>query len=269
MNWYDYKVGVPFGNANYDTGLGGSHDMTFLTPPNILITQIADGIVTDISAPSWGKQVCIKLDKPINGHDYFGILHLSAVNPALKPGDRMKIGDLVGWSGGCNTDEEYKGTSNPTGQNFCNTYNMSSQPQVGIALHDGPAYGGLGWKVFPPIDTSLNPMPVIVQMQETRVVPAIPVDTGKLKQAYLCWHANDKYLMALHGAIPVDAGPEYNLWHEAYMNDVWLGYPTVPGPAWCNWGNKDGTVFFFQNGRIENIGGTCIAYENFTKVYPK
>jgi hypothetical protein len=161
LNWIDCPEGVPFGNANYDVGLHGSHDKTFICPPNTEVFQLAAGTITDISAPSWGKQVTIKLNEPVDGHEYFAILHLSAVEPALRIGDLMNPNDVVGWSGGCVNSSQYNGTSNPTGQDFCDAVEMSSRPQVGIALCDGPAYGGAGWKVFPPIDTTLDPNVVV------------------------------------------------------------------------------------------------------------
>lgn len=162
MQWFDAPVGVPFGNPNYDVSLGGSHDMTFVLDPNTPITQICKGYISDISSPSWGKQVTVRIaDGPINGHAYFAILHFSAINPSLTLGQLLDYDQLVGWSGGCTIDSQYWGTSNPTGSNFLNIPSMSSQPQIGIALCDGPKYGGLGWKSFPPIDQSLNPQPVI------------------------------------------------------------------------------------------------------------
>jgi hypothetical protein len=117
--------------------------------------------VSDISAPAWGKQVGIKLDTPVNGVPYFHYLHLSAVNPNLQLGQRVNIGDLVGWVGGGTTQAMYQGTTNPTGQNFLNDSFSSSQIQVGIALMRGPAYGGPGWQNFPPIDMTLDPTPIL------------------------------------------------------------------------------------------------------------
>lgn len=171
MHFLDYPIGVPFGNSNYDTSLGGSHDQTYRCPPNTPITSIVNGIITDISAPSWGKQVTVKMDiGPINGHAFFAMLHFAAINPVLSIGQELKIDDLVGWSGGCNSPNQYSGTSNPTGENFLNSYTMSSMPQIGIALCDGQAYGGLGWKKFPPIDMSLSPQPVIDRYHQLKSI---------------------------------------------------------------------------------------------------
>lgn len=174
-SWYDNEVAVPFGNANYDTGLGGSHNMTFHCIPNTVITSITDEMeITDISSPTWGKDVTGKLKDPVNGHEYFGYQHLSAVNPALRIGSIVHYNDTIGWSGGCVSQGQYEGTHNPTGQNFCDSSFMSSQPQVGIALCDGTGYGYAGWKKFPPIDESLNPQPVLDAFHKAMLPP--PVD---------------------------------------------------------------------------------------------
>ena len=165
--WYQYPIGVPFGNSNYDVNLGGSHDLTVLAPPNMPVTSIISGTISDISAPSWGKQVGIKLDTPINGIPYFHYLHLSATNPKLALGGRINAGDLIGWVGGANTASQYQGTTNPTGSNFLDDPSMSSQVQVGIALMNGPAYGGPGWQNFPPIDMNLDPTPTLQAARNT------------------------------------------------------------------------------------------------------
>lgn len=161
--WFQYPVGVPPLNTNYDVGLGGSHDETVLCPPNMPVTSIVSGTVSDLSAPSWGKQVGIKLDNPVNGKPYFAHLHLSALNPSLSIGQHVNKGNLLGWAGGANEESQYLGTSNPTGQNFLNSPDMSSRVQVGIALMDGPSYGGSGWENFPPLDINLDPSNVLLQ----------------------------------------------------------------------------------------------------------
>lgn len=161
-NWYDYDIVVPFGNPNFDVGLGGSHDLDVKPPPNAPVTSIVEGVVSGIASPLWGMTVGIQLKTPINGVPYFHYLHLSAVNPALQPGSTVKIGDLIGWVGGGNSEADYLGTTNPTGNNFLNDSFNSSQIQVGIALMRGPNYGGPGWQNFPPIDMSLDPTPTLL-----------------------------------------------------------------------------------------------------------
>lgn len=148
-------------------------------PPNWPVFALLPGTISDISAPSWGKQVCLKLDTPYNGIPYMGYLHLSATNPALSVGQHIDGGTLVGWTGGGNSEADYLGTSNPTGSNFVNTTGMSSQTQAGIALHRGPAYGGVGWEQFPPIDTALDPTPLIQQARRM-AVSSLPPAVQKL-----------------------------------------------------------------------------------------
>lgn len=162
-----FNINVPFGNPAYDSGLGGSHDADIEPPPNYPVLSLLPGTISDISAPSWGKQVCIKLDVPYNGVPYMGHLHLSATNPALAPGQHIDAGTLVGWVGGGTSEAMYLGTTNPTGNNFLNDPSMSSQIQTGIALHRGPAYGGAGWEAFPPVDWSLDPTPIIKQARSS------------------------------------------------------------------------------------------------------
>jgi len=160
MKWFEYPICVPFGNPAYDAEYGGAHDLDVQTPPNTPITALLDGLITDISAPEWGKQVCLQIAGCTA--PYMAYLHLSAVNPALKVGQRIKAGDLIGWSGGATKASQYAGTSNPTGYNFLNDPSQSSQPQTGVALMHGPVYGtGAGWVEFPPIDKNLDPTPLI------------------------------------------------------------------------------------------------------------
>lgn len=174
MKWFEYPICVPFGNPNYDAGLGGSHDMDVQAPPNTPITALLPGTVVDVSSPSWGMQVGIKLDKPYNGIPYMAYLHLAAVKPGLL-GTHVNKGDLIAWSGGCTQAGQYNGTSNPTGRNFLNDPSMSSQPQAGIALMRGPIYGtGAGWSTFPPIDHSLDPTQLILDARKGATMAGLP-----------------------------------------------------------------------------------------------
>ncbi len=162
MKWFQYPICVPFGNPHYDAEYGGAHDLDVACPPNTPITALLDGLITDISAPSWGKQVCVQVGGCTA--PYMAYLHLSAVNPTLKVGKVIKKGDIIGWSGGCTAASQYEGTSNPTGKNFLNDPSQSSRPQTGIALMHGPIYGeGAGWVDFPPVDPKLNPFALIEQ----------------------------------------------------------------------------------------------------------
>lgn len=160
--WVTYPVNVPYGNPNYDSGLGGSHDMDLKAPMDTEITFLLPGTITDISAPTWGKQVSMKLDTPWKGVSYMAYLHLDAVNPTLKVGAHVIAGEVVGWSGGENSVNQIGGATNPTGQHFIDTAYMSAGPQIGVALMNGPIYGsGMGWISNPEGHPELNPEPLI------------------------------------------------------------------------------------------------------------
>lgn len=189
--WYTFPIVVPFGNPNYDVGLGGSHDLDVQPPPNYPVTAIASGVICDISSPSWGMQVGVKFDTPRYGKQYMAYLHLSAVNPALSIGSHVNFGDSIGWVGGGTQASDYNGTTNPTGSNFLNSPVMSSQIQVGIALMNGPIYGsGAGWVQFPPIDTSLDPTPLLKLAISGSPQPPVPppVPSGMEQQMLDVWN---------------------------------------------------------------------------------
>jgi Peptidase family M23 len=192
--WYKYPICVPFGNPNYDVQYGGSHDMDIAAPPNYPVTALLPGTVSSVTAPPWGKQVGIKLDTPINGVPYMAYLHLSATNPPLATGTYVNVGDLIGWVGGANNEQQYAGTSNPTGQNFLNPPSQSSQIQIGVALMRGPEYGMAGWETFPPVDWQLDPTPIIqkrlaFETQWTSVVPGVSTTSGIANTAWVDYHA--------------------------------------------------------------------------------
>jgi hypothetical protein len=158
--WFEYPNRFQWGDTNVDSGLGGPHDITLLCPANYPVTSIVPGVIASITAPLWGKCVGILLDTPVNGIGWFHYLHLSAVNPVLKVGQHV-TDDLIGWVGGGTTDAMYQGTTNPTGHNFLDDTFNSDSIQVGVALMQGPAYGGPGWQNFPPINNNLNPQGII------------------------------------------------------------------------------------------------------------
>lgn len=153
MQWYQYPINVPYGNPGYDAGLGGSHDLDVKTPLGTQITALLSGTISDISSPSWGEQVGIKLDNPFNGVPYMSYLHLGAVNPSLHVGQHVNAGDFIGLSGGATVPETVNGV--PL---FVDSPYMSSGPQTGVAFMEGPVYGsGTGWdSITPALDpTSL------------------------------------------------------------------------------------------------------------------
>lgn len=209
--WFMYPNRFQWGDTSFDVGLGGPHDIDILAPANYPVTSIVSGTISDISAPSWGKQVGVALDVPVNGIGWFHYLHLSATNPALSVGQRVNIGDLIGWVGGATSPSQYDGTSNPTGSNFLNSPDQSDSIQVGVALMNGPAYGGPGWQVFPPINPALNPQPIIdaartlyTQLNPPSTPPPTPnfkaqqfEAVWKTTQLGLKWHGSGLYLARL------------------------------------------------------------------------
>lgn len=252
MLWFQYPIGVPFGNPNFDVGLGGSHDMTILAPPNMPVTAVRNGIVSSITSPSWGKQVGVQLDSTINGNGYMSYLHLSAVNPSLMAGFRVSIGDIIGWVGGANDPAQYLGTSNPTGNNFLNTPDMSSQVQVGLALMRGPEYGvGNGWVQFPPIDMSLDPLSLVTGINAMRaafenewtcIVPTSLLNSGIANAAW-----NDYQKGKFKGA--------------ALTPELTKG---VNGRIWTDWAGSPISIVETSNGRYEyNIASKRIRFVAF------
>lgn len=240
----DNEVAVPFGNANYDVGVGGSHNMTFHCTPNTEIRSITDGtVITDISAPTWGKQVTVELLNPVNGHHYFGYQHFSAVRPDLHVGYVLHYNEVVGWSGGCTNIGQYDGTHNPTGQNFLDSAFMSSQPQIGIALCDGTGYGYKGWKTFPPIDQSLNPMPVVEAYRHAMIPP--PPDFKRQQ-------FDTEFRAIVPGADPHSGIA--NLAYEDYLNGKDHGPAHTPEMKMSNWNGDTVIVQFFGVGMYEWYG---------------
>ena len=159
--WFMYPIVVPFGDPNFDSALGGAHDLDIGAPANYPVTALLPGTISDVSSPAWGRQVGVHLDGPFNNVPYMGYLHLSAVAPHIVPGYHVSVGEVLGWVGGANDPSQYNGTSNPTGQNFLNPPFQSSRIQVGVALMRGPSYGFAGWENFPPVDWALDPTPII------------------------------------------------------------------------------------------------------------
>lgn len=181
--WYQEPITVPYGNPNYDKAMGGSHDMDFGVPVDTPITAIQPGTIVDVSAPAWGKQVGIKLDKPIGNVPYYAFLHLDAVDPSISLGRHVNSGDLIGWSGGANSQAQIGMRSNPTGTHFLNPAEQSSQPQIGLALMYGPKYGsGAGWISDPEHHPELNPTQLLTGARTTTTAPGQGANAGNTPQ---------------------------------------------------------------------------------------
>ncbi len=263
--WYTFPIVVPFGDPNFDSALGGAHDIDIGAPANYPVTALLPGKVSSITAPKWGKQVGILLDTPYNGVPYCAFLHLSAVSPALLLGHHVNTDDLIGWVGGANSQSQYTGTSNPTGQNFLNDSFNSSRIQVGFALMRGPEYGTAGWENFPPVDWKLDPSQIILNARKV-AQPAIVPDHF-VEEAAAAWGAFYKTLRdfitainlplpANFQAIPPMGTGIYKAWVDAWRNHgkqmgpaIGFEYPSV---------TQDGTPIIvqeFAHARCEDGAG--------------
>ena len=141
--WYDFGVTRSHGGGEMGIDLG--------TPLNTPMTAVFPGTITDISgfSPSgsgtsttgWGGQVTWKLDspQPAHGAPYEYVIHLNALNPALKIGTHLNSGDLVGWTGGETPGQTI--TPAPTGQYTIDSSTYSGGQHTEIGLAYGPQFG--------------------------------------------------------------------------------------------------------------------------------
>jgi len=254
--WFMFPVSVPFGNPNYDSQYGGSHDMDVSPPPNYPVTNLLPGTISSISSPSWGKAVGLKLDVPLGDVAYWSFLHLSAVNPALQVGQHLNTGDLVGWVGGATSQSQYNGTSNPTGQNFLNDPSQSSQVQVGFALMRGPEYGvGSGWETFPPIDKTLDPTEII----NAAIQKVLGSPDFVYQSALDTWNASAK-LPQWNGAAPSTNTNMFASYLAEYRAGRNRGVPIVGWNSVDYHGNKI-AVLQCAYGRAEDSNGVIRWYD--------
>lgn len=165
MAWYDFPIDVPYGNANFDVALGGSHDLDVKTPLGTTITAPASGTISSIDTSSpWGQEVGVKFDNPYKGVPYYAILHMGSVRRGLAVGQHVDAGTAIGLSGGANSAAQNQGSGL-----FIDSPEQSSGPQTGLALMRGPTYGkGAGWN---PIDPSLDPTGIISTLRGGKAVP--------------------------------------------------------------------------------------------------
>ncbi len=265
--WFMYDIVVPFGDPNFDSALGGSHDLDIGAPANYPVTALLPGTIASITEPDWGKQVGVQLDSPYNGVPYFGFLHLSAVNPALTVGQHVSPGDLIGWVGGANDASQYAGTSNPTGQNFLDTSFQSSRIQVGVALMRGSEYGGAGFERFPPVDQALDPTQIILDARQGITAQqgrTTWVSTGQQQQAENSWAANTV------GA-PAGTGI-YTDWTHFYMNGLNFGPPVTKEYVTVDFSSNRRILQWFAGGvhyEYDPAGNTGNFYDIHSQVIPR
>jgi hypothetical protein len=227
--WFMNAICVPFNNPEYDVQYGGAHDMDVKTEPGTPITSLVTGTVASITHPIWGWQIGVKLDQPIRGIPYFAYLHLGAVNPALRVGDRVEAGDLIAYSGGANSPEQLNGQTNtPFGPQFINAPSQSSQPQTGFALMRGPEYGvGAGWTKRP--DPALDPTPTLrqAQMEYRGRSPCLEVNDVHGLRAYYLAHGN----IAFFGPPLNNERPDrHGGTHQDFVKHI-LRWNATDGPA--------------------------------------
>lgn len=248
MQWYEYGINVPYGNQNFDVHLGGAHDLDVATPLGTHITALLGGIITDISSPTWGKQICVKLDVPYRPNvDYMAYLHLGAVNTDLHVGMHIDAGEYLGLSGGAPYPTTVAGV--PL---FQNTAFMSSQPQTGVALMRGPIYGqGDGWD---PISEDLDPTDIILAARAGKLkqggnVPAEPLQPSQDEEA-LWYRATSPSSFAWWWGIPQS-------WLKLNRQGIYMGAPLGPefqrdsyhsqyfSAGRADWSVKDGSVTWY------------------------
>jgi hypothetical protein len=155
--WYDYPDLSNYGEVE---GKSYEHGTDLETPPDTPMTAILPGTVTDVGYYPWGGQITWKLDNPSEAHNfgYEYIIHLDAINPAIRVGTHLNQGDFLGFSGGENSGAQLQaGKPLPPGYSHHLT---SSQYSTGwheeIGLYGGPQFGyGSAWNSPP--DPSENP----------------------------------------------------------------------------------------------------------------
>lgn len=155
--WYDYPNLSNYGESE---GKSYEHGTDLETPPDTPMTAILPGTVTDVGYYPWGGQITWKLDNPSEAHNfgYEYIIHLDAINPAIKVGTHLNAGDFLGYSGGANSPSQLQaGKPLPPGYSHhldSPTYSTGWHEEIG--LYGGPRFGyGSAWNNPP--DPAENP----------------------------------------------------------------------------------------------------------------
>src|SRR5260370_15359947 len=75
---------VPFGDTDYDVGLGRAHDLDIPAPPNYPVTALLPGTLASVTKPppDSGEQVAGELHPLYNWIPFLAYLHLTPVSPS-------------------------------------------------------------------------------------------------------------------------------------------------------------------------------------------
>lgn len=155
--WFDYPDLSNYGETE---GKSYEHGTDLETPPDTPMTAILPGTVTDVGYYPWGGQITWHLDNPSDAHNFRSeyIIHLDAINPAIRVGTHLAAGDFLGFSGGENSPAQVQaGKPLPPGYSH---HLSSSQYSTGwheeIGLYAGSQFGyGPAWNSPP--DPAENP----------------------------------------------------------------------------------------------------------------
>lgn len=155
QGWWDASAINNWGSFPDPQGNFPKPDINFILPANTPIAAILPGVVSGVNQPPnkglpfppFGAVVTVKLDTPINDlANHYALLHLQRVTVSV--GQRVKIGDVLGYGGGNQTQG-------------------SAPAAVGFALYPGDYYGyGPEWDKYIQTpnhvpDARLNPTELI------------------------------------------------------------------------------------------------------------
>lgn len=135
--WWDAPNINNWGSYPDPQGNFPKPDVNFILPANSPIAAILPGTVSGVNQPpnknlpfpAFGAVVTVKMDQPINQlATHYALLHLAHVSVSV--GDKVKIGDTLGYGGGNQTEG-------------------SAPAAVGFAFYPGDYYGyGKEWTQY-------------------------------------------------------------------------------------------------------------------------
>ena len=163
--WYQYPRIDNYGAPDPFGGFP-KPDSNIQCPDGTPVTSIAAGTVSGINSPSgavpaWGASITIRLDVPINAiATHIAYLHMQPIPAALRVGQRVNAGDIVGYAGG-------------------RTSQGAQKVPLGFALYNGDVYGyGPTWSMYNG-DPRLNMTPVLDKLAKNGI-PGVSGGNGVL-----------------------------------------------------------------------------------------